>query len=315
MNHYQTENSSVLFNRSTVFWSSISSGMVVATTISFLFAMLGTCIGLAFFEPNLTNLANLNIGAVVWAVITGIVSMFIGGIVTGYLLPVTENKMHAVIHSFVMWGLTLFLGLFIVVSGAGSLLGGSGELINQTINVDQQASRIAKPLAKNFSKHIEAVSGKAVKEVKKQLEQLTNDQNNDKKQQTITDIIKASSNNGENLIESVKNYLLNKKENINGELQAEAVQQITKNTSLNQEQAQQVLTNWQNKYNELVQKAEKKVNKLKVKAKKAANHAANILAAITLAALISMLLGLIATILGGLLGKSCSRKCKNIQTV
>src|SRR6186997_728014 len=80
----------VLPLRSRVSWGAIFAGAVMALAVYLVFTLLGGAIGLSV--SNDTDSETLSNGAAVWAVVTTIIALFVGGWVTSQC-TVGENKM------------------------------------------------------------------------------------------------------------------------------------------------------------------------------------------------------------------------------
>jgi hypothetical protein len=107
----------VLPLRSRVSWGAIFAGAVMAMAVYLVFTLLGGAIGLSV--SNDADADALSTGAAVWAVITTVIAMFVGGWVTSQC-TVGENKMEAVVHGIIAWGMVLFMTLWLVTAGMSS---------------------------------------------------------------------------------------------------------------------------------------------------------------------------------------------------
>ncbi|MBY0524496.1 MAG: hypothetical protein K2R98_13905 [Gemmataceae bacterium] len=96
--------------RSRVSWGAIFAGAVIALATYLIFTLLGAAIGLSVRDR--INPDNLTTGGAIWAILATATSLFLGGWVTTQC-AVGENKMEAVVHGAIMWGLVLamLLGL------------------------------------------------------------------------------------------------------------------------------------------------------------------------------------------------------------
>ena len=101
---------------SRVSWAAIIAGAVIALAVYLVLTLLGTGIGLGVVDASDVNPGNFGTGAAIWAVLTTIVALFGGGWVTSQL-TVGENKTEAVIHGIILWGVVLFMTLWLVGVG------------------------------------------------------------------------------------------------------------------------------------------------------------------------------------------------------
>ena len=95
-------------------WGAILAGTVLALGVYFLLATLGGAVGLSTSDR--MNPTTLQTGVIVWAFLTTIAALFVGGVVTS-LYTVGEKKVEAVISGVIMWA-TLF-AVLMVLGAAG----------------------------------------------------------------------------------------------------------------------------------------------------------------------------------------------------
>ncbi len=108
---------------SRVSWAALLAGAVISLTVYVTLGILGVAIGLSV-TPYIEG-QEFAIGAAVWAAMTLIVSLFIGGFVTSQS-TVGEKKGEAMIYGTLLWGI-LFIGL-VFLNGGGLDLGFGGLL-------------------------------------------------------------------------------------------------------------------------------------------------------------------------------------------
>lgn len=108
-----------------VSWGAIIGGTVVAITTQMLLTMIGAAIGLAAYHPvGDTDAETFGIGAGIWWLVTGLISLFLGGLVAGRLAAYPRPA-DAMLHGVVLWGLTGVLSLFFLTTSAAGLVGGA----------------------------------------------------------------------------------------------------------------------------------------------------------------------------------------------
>ncbi len=95
-------------------WGAICAGTLLALAVYFLLATLGSAVGLSISDR--MNPTNLQTGAVIWAFLTTIVALFLGGLVTSQFTA-GENKTEAVVSGIIMWA--LLFTMLLVLGGAG----------------------------------------------------------------------------------------------------------------------------------------------------------------------------------------------------
>lgn len=113
-------------------WGAIFAGIVVALVAQLLLTMLGLAIGLTIIEPpsGQTPWQGIGIGAGIWWVVSGLISLFLGGWVAGRLagMPLRQD---AILHSIVVWGLVTFISFYLVITGVGAVIGGALNVVQQ----------------------------------------------------------------------------------------------------------------------------------------------------------------------------------------
>jgi hypothetical protein len=100
--------------RSRVGWGAIFAGAVVALASYLILTLLGGATGLTV--GNQVASETIATGAAIWAIIATVAALFLGGWVTSQCIA-RENKSEAVIHGVIMWGVVLFMILWLVSSG------------------------------------------------------------------------------------------------------------------------------------------------------------------------------------------------------
>ena len=108
---------------SRVSWGALLAGVVVALTIYVSLGTLGVAIGLSTAGLRNVDGGVLALATVIWAAISLLVSLFLGGFVTSRS-TVGERKDEAMIYGVLLWG-TLFLCV-VALSGMGLRLGVGG---------------------------------------------------------------------------------------------------------------------------------------------------------------------------------------------
>jgi len=92
----------VLPVHSRVSWGAVFAGAVTAIAIYTLLSVLGIAIGMTV-GSRVEDTSNIGTGAAIWAVITLMLSLFLGGWVTSQCTT-NETKMEAVVYGVIVWG-------------------------------------------------------------------------------------------------------------------------------------------------------------------------------------------------------------------
>jgi hypothetical protein len=131
--------------KSRVSWGAIAAGAMVALAIYFLLTLLGLAIGLEMIARRPVD-QGLGIGAVLYSLLTLLLSMFLGGWATSRL-AVGETKLEAILYGVILWGV-LFLGMFWLI-GAGIRVGFGAVVSGAVIVTSDDPTDAASPDALN----------------------------------------------------------------------------------------------------------------------------------------------------------------------
>lgn len=102
------------FKRKCISWSAVIAGTIVATAISFLFNLFGVAISLSAFTNTQAGVATFAIGGFIGLIIISFVSMFVGGMVAGYLgRRYCLRRNLGILYGFLTFGVTLFLAVLL----------------------------------------------------------------------------------------------------------------------------------------------------------------------------------------------------------
>ena len=104
--------------QSRVNWGPILGGVATAFAVYVLLSLLGTAIGFSVMDDVSNN--SLGVGAAIWATLTVVVSLFVGGWVCSRF-TVGEDQTEAVLYGAILWG-TMFVVL-LVLAGMGLGMG------------------------------------------------------------------------------------------------------------------------------------------------------------------------------------------------
>jgi hypothetical protein len=100
--------------RSRISWSAIVAGSVLALSLYFLLALLGSAIGLSVSDK--VSGRTLNSGAAVYAIVVTAVCLFFGGYVASQLTT-GENKIEGGLYGIFVWATVFAMLLWLMASG------------------------------------------------------------------------------------------------------------------------------------------------------------------------------------------------------
>ncbi len=106
-------------------WGAVIAGAVTAISLQLLFSVLGIALGATTGDVTSavegTNPERISIAAGLWWLITGTISLYIGGCVVGRFSGMVRSP-DVLLHAFVMWAVTAIFGFAVVSSGTGMAL-------------------------------------------------------------------------------------------------------------------------------------------------------------------------------------------------
>jgi hypothetical protein len=126
-------------------WGAVFAGLVVAIVSQIVLTVLGAAIGLTAWEPG-ESATGLGIGAGIWAILSMLISLYLGGLTTGHLAGILTRKDGA-LHGVLLWGLSTIVTVWLLASGVTALAGGAfrmvGGVLGATSGVAAQAAGAA----------------------------------------------------------------------------------------------------------------------------------------------------------------------------
>jgi hypothetical protein len=256
-------------------WGAIFAGIFVTLAIFITLQMLGAGIGLTTIDPasgDTPSAATLGIGAAIWWLVIGLISLFIGGWVAGRLgwLP---NKIDRLLHGLTVWAGFYALMFLLVTTALGFLAGGSMALLGSTVSAAGEVA--GSPQAQETAGQVMPQQGL----------------NPDALQQAISKMMGGGAagqgqQGTDGLATAIDNYFKGPQ---TAQDRQRLAQEIAQTTGRSEAEANQMIAN-------LEQQAEQ--------AKETGEQAAEVSGATFIGLAIAMLLGAAAAMLGGLLAPS-----------
>jgi len=123
-------------------WGAVFAGLFVALAIFLMLQILGAGIGLSTVSLTGRQVSSgkaLSTGAAVWTFIMGLISLFIGGWVTGRLAW-QPRKLERILHGLTMWGFFYLVMFWVVTTALGALAGGGLDLLGKSVSAAGQAA-------------------------------------------------------------------------------------------------------------------------------------------------------------------------------
>ncbi len=119
-------------------WGAVFAGLVVATALQVVLTVLGAGIGFAAWEPG-ESARGLGLGAGIWAILSVLISLFVGGMTAGRLAGILTRR-DGVLHGILLWGLSTILTVWLLASGASALAGGAFRMVGGVLGAASGAA-------------------------------------------------------------------------------------------------------------------------------------------------------------------------------
>jgi hypothetical protein len=141
-------------------WGAVFAGLVVATALQIVLTLLGTAVGLTAWDPG-ESARGFGIAAGVWAILSILISLFVGGLATGRLAGILRRKDGA-LHGVLLWGLSTILTLWLLASGVSTVAGGAFRMVGDALGASTNAAaQTAGALATGPSDSVERLKDRA----------------------------------------------------------------------------------------------------------------------------------------------------------
>jgi len=139
---------------SRVSWGAVFAGAVVALTLCLFLSVLGGALGLTLLERTNTSEEHIATGAGIWTIVSLLVSLFVGGLVTSRT-TVGEKKGEAMMYGVLVWAALIGMLAAIGAAGTSAYFGFSNYLsraggmiahpqVQQSITVEQAQADLGK---------------------------------------------------------------------------------------------------------------------------------------------------------------------------
>jgi len=275
----QTTDYPGIFRR--VSWGAIFAGVFIAVAVQMMLSLLGAAVGLSVISPaqGEGSPEALGTGAAIWWVISTIIALFVGGWVAAHLAGVFR-RLDGGLHGLVTWSLATVIALFMLGSTLGALSGaaagtrqGQGALSSLTPQISQSFRQEGR---------VERVRDRIENQARRLVEQggKVKGDNIEDAQDTVADAV------GEVLDDPSQ------------ENRQDAIQALTENTNLNQDQAKSRLDRWIRNFNE----AKPEYREAGTPEAKKAERAVTIASRTAWATFAMFILGAAAAFIGGWVG-------------
>jgi hypothetical protein len=124
-----------------VSWGAIFAGLFVTIVIQIMLTLLGVAVGLATVHPTQEQepARGLALGSAIWLVVSGLISIWLGGCVAGRLSG-GPRRADGMLHGIVTWSVSTVAMLALMATSLGAALGGIGSLLSNAVGNTEQGS-------------------------------------------------------------------------------------------------------------------------------------------------------------------------------
>ena len=280
-----------------VSWQAILSGVVVALIMQFALNILGLAIGAAAFDPlqdqDVLNL-EFSTGTVVWMGASGLIALFVGGIVAGRMAGMVD-AVDGALHGFVTWAAYALVSLLLLTSAAGALLGTASSMLTSGLDLAGRGLAEIAPQAADTIE-LQEIRLQRVQEEARQILGITEadvTQAEETVETAAENVVRDPSALGREVNLAVTRLL--RTTELNEADRQDVVRLLVEEGNMSEEEAQQTVDNWAQTYQELNAEAEQTLREV-------GQQVSDSVAVIAGLVFLAMVLGAFAAAAGGIVG-------------
>jgi ElaB/YqjD/DUF883 family membrane-anchored ribosome-binding protein len=268
-------------------WGAILAGVVVVLVVQMLLMLLGLALGTATIDPaaaDTPEASTLGIGGGVWWLAATAISVFVGGWVAGRLAGMPDNT-DGMLHGFVTWAVATLIGIYLLSTAIGGLLGGAfGALGSAAQAVGQGTQSLASTAMQVLPDDIRSQAESLFDRAPAAAGQV---------QQEVQQTQQAAG--GGSPLQAVQRVVRGVQEGASPQDRDAALNVITQQAGIPREEAERRLSEFQTTYQEYSQRAAEQ-------ARQTAQAAAETVSQVSFWSAIALILGAILAAVGGRLG-------------
>ena len=308
-------------------WSAIIAGVFIAIAVQLLLSFLGLGIGMGSIDPveEAKPFSGLGTGALIWWMVTMLISLFTGGWVAGWFSNHIQ-KTDLILHGLLTWCLLTFLNMYLITSSVGKLVGGVGSVITKGFSMAGEGIKAAAPEAGDLIKDQLGVDKNTFGKMKQEAELLLKQTG---KKELQPGALKAKANQATGAGEETGKAILENPQQAQERLDAlfsklfsandstfnaadkEALINIVQSrTGKSQVESEQIVNNWVTTLNMAKEKVKQVSAEAEEKARKVGDEVASALSKFAIFSFIGMVLGAVVSCFGALVA---SRKRLTVQ--
>ncbi|MCU7496471.1 MAG: hypothetical protein HF314_15295 [Ignavibacteria bacterium] len=305
-------------------WGAVIAGVVVALVVQLILSLLGLGIGFGAIEPlqESNPFSGLGTGALVWWVISMLIALFLGGMTASRLAGV-PRAFDSVLHGVLTFSVFTLISFYLLTTAIGSVISGVGSVVGKTISMAGQGIQTVAPEVAGAVKgelqqrgidltDLKAEARRTLRETgKPELQPENLSRQGNQAMEDVTGSAKNAAQNPQatdNEANGLIDRLFNRASNIANAADREAaVNVIMKRTGKSREEANQIVDNWIQTYNQSKQKLASAKDSVVQKARETGDVVASAMSKAAIFAFIGLILGAVAAAFGGKLGEPHER--------
>ena len=278
-------------------WGAVLAGLTAAVALQVLFMLLGAGLGFAIYHPitDANPVADLGTGAVVVHGISAVFSLWFGGWVAGRFSP--KNSRVGWLHGFLVWCAATVAGVLFVSAGASWALGDLSKLVGGGLSL------AGKPAAAATGGVADVVKDSAKRSTDTLASFVDEAVANPPAGTTANTTARAKREVGMAVAR-----LFGPGQEANSAANRAALVKALTNSGMSEADADKMVTEWTESYNQLKADLTALKNEAEAKAREAADKAAHALAIFSLCTFVAFVIGAIAAMTGGCHGAIRARK-------
>ena len=301
-----------------VSWGAVFAGMVIAVVVQLVLSLLGAGIGLSTVDPlryNTPDASTFGVGAGIWWVISSVVALFAGGWVAGHLSG-SPDKMDAVLHGLLTWGVAAIVTVYLLASIVGSVVKGGASVVGNAASVAGAGIGAAAGPVGDMAKSQMSASGITLDSMKDQVQKLMAQTGNPALQPgaiasqasalagQLTSAAASAGGTGnapaEDLQTALQRIVTSGKDTVDQANRESVVNVVMARTGVSRAEAEQRTDAWIKQYQDARVQLEQKKAEAEAKARQVADDAASASSKAALGAVAALVLGAFAAAFGGM---------------
>jgi hypothetical protein len=111
-----------------VSWGGVFGGVLVAVGLLFLLGALGVAVGISAADPGETQASTLGMGAGIWAAVSLLIALFVGGMVSTRIGAISDGTT-GFFEGALVWVVSILMMVYFVSSGVSTIAGSAFRMV------------------------------------------------------------------------------------------------------------------------------------------------------------------------------------------